>query len=454
MEDKRTNILIIGAGKGGTSLIELFRESETVDILGVVDVNPDAPGMKLAEELGIPRANDYRDFLGEKELNEIVNVTGLETVQEELLKIAPRDIEVIGGHSAELMWRLVDERKRVGKALAESEERYRHLLESVAEGIAVADTKTKKFKYVNSAICKMLGYTREEFAQMGVEDIHPKDSVKHVISEFESQVRGEKILAPEIPCLRKDGSIIFADIDSTTVTIDGREYLIGLFRDITEQKRMKEELQKSESKYKTLLSNLPQKIFLKDRDSVYVSCNENYARDLKIRPEEIIGKTDYDFFPRDLAEKYRADDRRVRESGKTTDIEESYIEDGRETIVHTVKTPVKDEKGDTTGILGIFWDITEHKKAELEVLDQREKLDKINKELKWKIEELEAALNHIKRLEGLIPICMNCKKMRLEGKDPKDPEAWVPLEKYIATETNASLTHGLCPDCLKKLYGK
>ena len=104
----------------------------------------------------------------------------------------------------------------------------------------------------------------------------------------------------------------------------------------------------SENKYRTLLENLPQKIFLKDKNSVYISCNENYARDMNIKPEEIAGKTDYDFYPKELAEKYRADDKRVIELGQTQDIEEAYLQEGREFIVHTVKTPVKDEEGNVT----------------------------------------------------------------------------------------------------------
>ena len=65
-----------------------------------------------------------------------------------------------------------------------------------------------------------------------------------------------------------------------------------------------EALRESEEKHRTLLENLPQKIFFKDKNSVYISCNENYARDLKIKAEEIAGKTDYDFYPKELAEKY------------------------------------------------------------------------------------------------------------------------------------------------------
>ncbi|MBA7706359.1 hypothetical protein ES703_115211 [subsurface metagenome] len=102
-----------------------------------------------------------------------------------------------------------------------------------------------------------------------------------------------------------------------------------------------------------------------------MSCNENYARDLKIKSEEIVGKTDYDFHPKELAKKYRADDRRIIESGETEDIEEKYIRQGQEIIVHTVKTPVKDAQGNVIGILGIFWDITERKKVERELRESR-----------------------------------------------------------------------------------
>jgi len=141
-------------------------------------------------------------------------------------------------------------------------------------------------------------------------------------------------------------------------------FLYTFFQAITKRERAETALQESENKYRTLLENLPQKIFLKDRNSVYVSCNENYAGDLKIESEEIVGKTDYDFYPKELAEKYRADDKRIMESEETEDIEEKYIQQGQEIIVHTVKTPVKDAEGNVIGILGIFWDITERKRAE------------------------------------------------------------------------------------------
>ncbi len=139
----------------------------------------------------------------------------------------------------------------------------------------------------------------------------------------------------------------------------------------TERKKIDSKLRESENKCRTLLENLPQKIFFKDRNSVYISCNENYARDLNIKPDEITGKTDYNFFPRELAEKYRADDKKIMDSGKIEHIEEDYIQDGQKVFVHTVKTPVRDENGDIVGILGIFWDITEQKRAEQGLAKER-----------------------------------------------------------------------------------
>jgi len=134
--------------------------------------------------------------------------------------------------------------------------------------------------------------------------------------------------------------------------------------EINERRKVEEELRQSENKYRVLIENLPQKIFLKDRNSVYISCNENYAWDLGINLQEIAGKTDYDFFPKELADRYRVDDKRIIESGKTEEIEEKYIRDGKEGFVKTVKIPVKDEEGNIIGVQGIFWDITGRKKAE------------------------------------------------------------------------------------------
>ncbi len=115
--------------------------------------------------------------------------------------------------------------------------------------------------------------------------------------------------------------------------------------------------------YRAVLDRLPQKVFLKDRDSVYVLCNEAYAADLKLRPGDLEGRTDLDFFPRELADKYRADDRRTMEKGVPEEFDEDYVSGGERRTIHTVKTPVRGADGSVSGVLGIFWDVTESVRA-------------------------------------------------------------------------------------------
>jgi len=244
---------------------------------------------------------------------------------------------------------------------------FQTIFNNAADGILVADAESKEFYLANPRLCQMLGCSLEEIKRLGVADIHLERDLPFVTEQFTKQVKGESSLARDIPVKRMDGSVFYADVDALPVTLNGKKCLMGIFRDVADRRNMEKELHESNIKYKTLLENLPQKIFLKDSHSVYISCNENYARDLKIGSEDIVGKTDYDFYPRELAEKYRTDDVRVMESGQIKEIEEIYVQDKHKVIVQTVKVPVKDKQDNVIGVLGIFWDITEHKKAEEEI---------------------------------------------------------------------------------------
>ncbi|KKL25172.1 hypothetical protein LCGC14_2407990, partial [marine sediment metagenome] len=146
----------------------------------------------------------------------------------------------------------VTERKRAEEALRESEERHRTILDGTVEGILVADTETKRFVYTNPALCNMLGYSEKELAEMGVADIHPRESLKYVLSEFEAQASGEKSLASEIPCLRKDGTTIYADINTAPAMIDGRPCNVGFFTDVTERRLAEEALRLAHGKLLTV----------------------------------------------------------------------------------------------------------------------------------------------------------------------------------------------------------
>lgn len=107
-----TRVLIIGGGRGGCSLLELLATDRKVEIVAVVDTRPNAPGMKLARDLRLPTASDYKPFLSRTNVDLILNVTGNPTVEEDLTNRTHRKIEVMGGAGARLLWELIEERRR------------------------------------------------------------------------------------------------------------------------------------------------------------------------------------------------------------------------------------------------------------------------------------------------------------------------------------------------------
>jgi PAS domain S-box-containing protein len=166
----------------------------------------------------------------------------------------------------------------------------------------------------------------------------------------------------------RDGTVRYLESSADPI-LDAAGTVVGFrgaARDVTDHVVARAALAASEEKYRTLLENLPQRVFYKDRNSVYVSCNENYARDLGIEARDIAGTTDFDFHPPEFAEKYRRDDLQIMNSGDTVEMEEGYVQDGQTKTVRTVKTPLRDENGEVIGILGIFFDITERQQAQEE----------------------------------------------------------------------------------------
>ena len=140
---------------------------------------------------------------------------------------------------------------------------------------------------------------------------------------------------------------------------------------------------------KLLLNRMMAKSFAKDSNSIWLYADEKMAQDVGLKPEQIKGKSDFELFPKDLAEKYSSDDKRIMEKGVVETLEERYDIQGVETYVRTVKIPMKDETGKIVGIAGYFQDITREKQLE----------DRIKVQAK---EILETSTPVIQVLEGII----------------------------------------------------
>jgi PAS domain S-box-containing protein len=157
-----------------------------------------------------------------------------------------------------------------------------------------------------------------------------------------------------------------------------RRLLANLESELAERRRVEAALRASEGFHHSLVESLPQSILRKDLEGRFTFGNRNFCQALGLPLEEIIGKTDFDFFPDALAEKYRCDDRRVIASGEVFEtVEEHVTPHDEKRYVHVIKTPLRDALGAIIGVQGIFWDVTERKRAEEQLVTQNVKLQEM-----------------------------------------------------------------------------
>ncbi|MDO8958530.1 MAG: PAS domain S-box protein [Rhodocyclaceae bacterium] len=154
--------------------------------------------------------------------------------------------------------------------------------------------------------------------------------------------------------------------------------LVGI-HDLSNTRKSEQQLRDSEARLRTIFETLHDLIWLKDPEGVYLACNPMLERLYGTRAAEIVGKTDYDFVDRELADFFRANDRRAMAAGKPTMNEEwlTFADDGQRALMETIKTPMLDASGALIGVLGIARDITARKQAEEELYRHRHNLEEM-----------------------------------------------------------------------------
>ncbi len=256
---------------------------------------------------------------------------------------------------------------------------FRLLVEAVKDyGIFMLDPAGKVVSW-NPGAEKVRGYSAEESLGRHVssfytaEDIaagKPEQGLKIALEEGRFEEEGLRV--------RKSGESFWAITTISRIDDPFGQHVgfANVTRDITERKAAEDALRQSERLVRNLVEHLPHRILIKDRDSVLLFCNANYASDLGLTPAEMIGKDAFAFHPREQAAAYQADDREVMANGVVKDLEEPYETAKWKGWVHTVKVPYRDEKGEIVGVLAVFEDITERKRLE-ETLRQSQRLEAI-----------------------------------------------------------------------------
>jgi PAS domain S-box-containing protein len=200
-------------------------------------------------------------------------------------------------------------------------------------------------------------------------------------------------------------------------------------------------LRESRQRFQKLVETLYDWIWEVDAKGHYTYVSPQIKNILGYEKYEVLGKTPYDLMPPEEAESIsKKINALMAERKPITAFENVNLhKNGRRVILETNGLPFFDVAGNFRGYRGTDRDITERKQAERALREAAEEREKL-------IHDLQFALDNVKTLQGLIPICASCKKMR------DDKGYWNQVEEYITEHTDASFTHGLCPDCAKKMY--
>ncbi|MFZ3136802.1 MAG: PAS domain S-box protein [Thermodesulfovibrionales bacterium] len=268
----------------------------------------------------------------------------------------------------------ITERKRAEEKLSESEKRFKDIFDNASDGILLSDPETKRFYLGNKTICEKLGYSEEEIKNLGLQDIHPEKDLPYVTEQFEKQTRKEITLASDIPIKRKNGSFFYADINSFPITIAGKQYIAGIFRDITDRKQADEELKKSERILSSSFAALDGLLVILDKDFRVVKSN---WKDHDFVPEEVRSGHPYcyEVFKQLQSPCDYCPPRDTFKDGKFRIYEDKNPVDGSYKEVSV--SPVLDETGKVTMVIQHVRDITERKRSEQVLKETEQKLRNI-----------------------------------------------------------------------------
>ncbi len=261
----------------------------------------------------------------------------------------------------------VSDRLRAQENVRKSEKRYRELYDFLPIPVYEMDLEGNIIA-ANSAIYELFGGSESDL-EKGFNvwrTLSPADRDKS-LGNMQMLLKGRKVSGTEYVLTRIDGSVFPAIVISSVIYSDGKPAgLRGAIIDISERRKQEEELRRMNMFLDSIIENIPDMIFIKDAAELrFVRINRAGEELIGLTRENLLGKNDYDFFPKEQADFFTGKDRDVLCNGKLIDIPEERIQTGKgERILHTKKLPILNEKGEAEYLLGISEDITDRKQAE------------------------------------------------------------------------------------------
>ena len=304
----------------------------------------------------------------------------------------------------------ISKRKQTEAELSKSEIKFRAIFNCASDGMFIVDLKTRKFLMCNTMCVKMLGYTKEEFSNLDITDIHPQEDLPFIIDQIGKFSRGEEGIRSDIKFRRKNGSIFESDLGPAILTISEEKYLLIIFKNITERKQTEEALRQSEAMQANALQMTKAGHWEYDVDRDLFTFNDNFYRIFRTTAAAVGG---YQMSSTDYARRFCHPDDMAQVGSETRAAIETSDPNYSRQIEHRILYAdgeighlavrffiLKDAQGRTVKTYGVNQDISERKRAEEEIERQLLEKEILLKEVHHRIK------NNIASISGLISLHM------------------------------------------------
>ncbi len=277
------NVLIVGAGKGGTNLINTLSTIDKITIVGIADKNLNAPGISRAKELGIKYSNSYSDLIN-NQIDIIFEATGSNEVYEDLKKIKNKKSILISGTIANLVMGLIEEKEILISLLKKQKNELDVIIDSLHDGL-IAINNIGQIIYFNKTAEKILQKKKEEMIGEFIWDAVPNSRLFQVLSSGIAEIGQEQILDDNIK-IKTNRIPIIAD--------DGKKVgAVAVFQDISAYVHLSEEvtdLKKVKSLLQAIINSSEDAISVVDETGTNIMINPAYTRITGMNIEDVIGK--------------------------------------------------------------------------------------------------------------------------------------------------------------------
>lgn len=283
------------------------------------------------------------------------------------------------GHIETLEGYIVDitERKKAEQALQESEEKFKRAFQSSPTIIILTMAHDGRIIEANDSFEQIIGWKKEEYINQTTRSLGLWANPENREEYTRLLIQHGEVKNKEYDFCLKNGEVRNALVSGHLMELSYGKVILGVLTDITEQKQSRLIINNDRIHLRTVIETIPDLVWLKDPNGIYLNCNYQFEQLLGAKEADIVGKTDYDFVKKELADAFRKHDKAaIKADQPRTNLEwVTYASDGHRALLETIKTPMKDCNGTLVGVLGVARDITEKKKNE-DALKQSEILYK------------------------------------------------------------------------------